>query len=155
MLNGRARILTVALTAALLTACGFHLRGDIDFNAARFHLTGGDIELADALTDALTRRGAGVTDAAKNATVITLQSRFNRATLTTDARGRANAHEIRYEVDFSIADGEQPTTHTITVTRVLNYDSSRQLQSELETQFLESAMRADAAARIMQVLSRR
>jgi len=111
--------------------------------------------LADALTDALTRRGAGVTDSAKNATVITLQSRFHRATLTTDARGRANAHEIRYAVDFSVTGGGKSTAHTITVTRVLNYDPSRQLQSELETQFLESAMRADAAARIMQVLSRR
>jgi len=168
----RARILTVALTAALLTACGFHLRGDLPLDDARLHISGADHAMVTVLTDALTQNNATVTDAI-DATTTRIQlhaSAFQRATLTTDARGRASSFEIRYTVEFSIkppgdgdggddgaaGDGDNESRpRTVTLRRALDYDPTRQLQSEAESTFLESAMRIEAAAQIMQYLGAR
>jgi len=150
----------LALTAALLTGCGFHLRGDVDLGAARFYITG-DIEMVAELTHALTRHGAVVIDTVDNADAsntarIELHAgRFDRATLTTDARGRANAYQIRYTVEFSINQAGDARAHTVTLSRAMDYDPARQLQSEAEARFLQSAMRREAAMRIMQFLARR
>jgi len=152
----------LALTAALLTGCGFHLRGDVDLGAARFYITG-DIEMVAELTHALTRHGAVVIDTVDNADAsntarIELHAgRFDRATLTTDARGRANAYQIRYTVEFSInqTGADDARAHTVTLSRAMDYDPTRQLQSEAEARFLQSAMRREAAMRIVQFLARR
>jgi len=160
----------IALTA-LLTACGFHLRGDLHLDGMRIHISGGEREMATALTDALSQHGATVT-ATVDATDTRIELRageFHRATLTTDARGRTSAFEIRYTVKFTIhrpgdgggdgdddgdvGDGENES-HTVTLTRAFDYDRSRQLQSESESNFLQHTMRIEAAARIMQYLTR-
>lgn len=155
----------IALTAALLTGCGFHLRGELDLGASRFYISGDDLEMVAELTAALTQHGAVVVNAidasndAPGAARIDLRAgRFDRATLTTDARGRANAHQIRYTVEFSVHAAGQDggaRAHTVTLSRAMDYDPARQLQSEIETRFLESAMRQEAATRIMQFLARR
>ena len=162
----------VALTVALLTGCGFHLRGgDWDLNSARVYISGDDMEMVAELTAALTQYGATVLDSIDNpsgdsTTVTRIQlhaSHFDRATLTTDARGRASAFEIRYTISFSVTvagdsdgDGEvESRRRTVTLNRALDYDSSRQLQSEAESRFLETAMRREAAMRILQHIARR
>jgi len=166
----KSAVAFVALTVALLTGCGFHLRGgDWDLNSARVYISGDDMEMVAELTAALTQYGATVLDSIDNpsgdsttATRIQLHaSHFDRATLTTDARGRASAFEIRYTVSFSVtvagdSDGEvESRRRTVTLNRALDYDSSRQLQSEAESRFLEAAMRREAATRILQHIARR
>jgi len=86
------------------------------------------------------------------------------------ARGRASSFEIRYTVEFSIkppgdgdggddgaaGDGDNESRpRTVTLRRALDYDPTRQLQSEAESTFLESAMRIEAAVQIMQYLGAR
>lgn len=156
-------MLRLALAAGLilLAGCGFHLRGALDLGPelARVHITGGDREMVGHLSEALEQHGVAVAASAHRAAVIDVGGRgFERAALTTDSRGRASAFEIRYRVAFSVTgdDGEAlRPAHTLMISRAFDYDPTRQLQSEAEARFLETAMRREMAVLILQHLARR
>ncbi|MDD9857345.1 MAG: LPS assembly lipoprotein LptE [Gammaproteobacteria bacterium] len=155
------RLAALAAGLMLLAGCGFHLRDALDLGPelARVHITGDDREMVGHLSRVLEQRGVVIADSAHRAAVIDVSGRgFERAALTTDSRGRASAYELHYQVAFSVtgADGEAlHPAHTITISRAFDYDPARQLQSEAETRFLETAMRREMAVRILQYLARR
>lgn len=155
------RLAALAAGLMLLAGCGFHLRGALDLGPelARVHITGGDREMVGRLSESLRQRGVVIADSAHQAAVIEVSGRgFERAALTTDSRGRASAYEIRYRVAFSVtgAAGEAlHPAHTLMISRAFDYDPTRHLQSEAEARFLETAMRREMAALIVQHLERR
>jgi len=155
------RVAALATGLMLLTGCGFHLRGALDFGPelARVHITGDDREMVGHLSEALRQRGVVIATSAHQAAVIEVGGRgFERAALTTDSRGRASAYEIHYRVALRVTGGDGEAlrpAHTIVISRALDYDPARQLQSEAEARFLETAMRREMAVRILQHLARR
>ena len=148
---------------SLLASCGFHLRGSIDLPAelARVYVSGQDPDLVEQLSKALEQSGAKIVHSGHAAALIDTAvidlatSRPQRQTLTTDSRGRATAYALHYEVVFSVtgSDGKplQPA-QSISLERVFDYNPTRQLQAEQEARFLETQMRREAVARIVQRL---
>ncbi len=152
-LRPTSRLALLLTSLSLLTACGFHLRGDIDLPPAlaQVHIIGADRDLVDLLTNALQQNGARVTDTQADATVITVTtSRFQRNTLATDSAGLASVYRVDYQVTFTVTDH---TAQTITQQRTYNYDPTQQLQSEQEERFLQTEMQREVVMQIVRRLT--
>ena len=160
-----ARCLMLLLTGlSLLAGCGFQLRGNIDLppELARVSVVGADRDLVDRLSDALAQRGAAVTDSAPGVATIDLrESRFAREVLTTDTDGRATAYALHYRVVFGVTTGDDTpisaplqAAESLTLKRVYDYASDRELQAEQEVRFLKTEMRREAVLRMLRRLNR-
>ena len=160
--------LLACLSLPLITACGFHLRGDLDLppELARVQVTGADRELVESVSEALARVGAILLDSdsdhtssAPSARLALRAAPLERAVLTTDANGRATAYTFSYTVFYTVtvsgggSESARPT-QSVSLQRAFDYAPTQQLQSEQEELFLASEMRREAAARIVRRLAR-
>jgi LPS-assembly lipoprotein len=150
------------LVAALLSACGFHMRGasDIAMPFKTIHL--GFAE-SSPLGNALKRniRGAGgtaVVPDAKDAEAIldVLSETREKSVLSLNSQGRVREYTLIYTFKFRVRDGKgsellAPTE--IRLARDINYDDSQTLAKESEEAMLYRDMQSDLVAQILRRLS--
>lgn len=156
------RLLLIFTCFALVSGCGFALRGNIELPPSldAIVIDGGEPELVDELSSALETAGSRVVEEEEDegASVMTFTlSEYDREVRTTDANGLATAYDIRYRVSYDLRDSEGEelqVKQTLAQNRVLDYNPLQELQSEEEERFLQEEMRTELVLQILRRLSR-
>lgn len=155
------RLVLVALFAALLSACGFHLRGEARLPASMQTLS---IEGADALSPlgrdlrkALTRTGVRVVDGAgEGAALLRIASnQFRTDVLSVGGNARANEYTIRYHVEFDVVSATGSTLlarQTLELSRDFTFDATQALGIAAEQDLLTGELQRDMVQAILRRL---
>lgn len=150
----------VLMLALLLSACGFHLRGEatMPFKSLYIKSANPSSLLIVELRRLLELNHIQLANAADKADVI-LDISYDlpeKQILTLRDTGRVNEYQLRYHVTFSAYDNEQREwlpTDELLLTRDYSYNDSQILAKETEEAELYQSMRSDMAQQIMRRLS--
>lgn len=155
------RLLPVILLAAVLSGCGFALRGSDGLPASldRVAVDGADFAMVDRLESALSANGASVVDPGDQAAAVLrlLESGFIRDVRSTDADGLATSHTLKYRVAYEVrtAGGDElQASQRLVHEQVAGYDPLRPLQSEQEEALLKAEMQDEIVQQILHRLRR-
>ncbi len=161
LLSTSRRLVVVAVISALVSGCGFALRGNVTLSEElnSIAVTGKDLEMIKVLEDTLEDSGARIVDSdgEPSAVLDLVNSEFTRDVRTTDSNGRATSYTLRYKVDYDVrkANGDElQINQSLKQTRVLEYDPLQELQSEEEAEFLQEEMQEEVVLQILRRLSR-
>jgi len=154
-------VLLLIYSVALLSGCGFHLRGDIDLpeemsevTLAGTHPNG---ELGVAVRNGFARLGGQVVDSgsgARSVLVIT-QDSYSRRVLSVDSIGQANEYELAYTLGFRLDDADgaiRVVQQSINLRRQYRFDPNLTLSKADEEARLVREMRQDAARQLLRRL---
>lgn len=153
------RTLAVILLAASLTACGFHLRGNIPLPAGiqNMFMDAPEGTFKEVLTEVLTNAGGQLNSVAEGADVILsiTNAATNRSVGTLDERGKADSYNLRFKVSYVLSSPEQETIRkaSLVETRRYNFNPEQVLESESEEEELQSDMEEAIALRMVRQLS--
>lgn len=145
----------------LLSACGFHLRGAVEFPPAmkETYIDGNaNSAVVRDLRLNLEASGAHVLDSpqAAGATLHILSERFDRRVLSVSSRAQVSEYELIYNVRFSVtrADGVQLLApQEVNVVRDYRYDPNQVLGSSSEESLLQQEMQRDVSQLILRRLA--
>jgi LPS-assembly lipoprotein len=151
----------IAVLAACLAGCGFHLEGR---NPLPESMKTAYVQAADMQTDfAQSLRKALLTSGARppsdkraaSSVVNILKDDVVRRTLSVSAQNKPNEYEITYNVRFSVTSGDQEllAPQDISAVRSYSFDETRLLAKEHEEAILRQAMAHDLADRVIRQLS--
>lgn len=150
-----SRYLMSGLMAALMlavSACGFHLRGDVKLvpQLARVQIQGGDVydPLVRDLTRALTAAGSTVVAEATQATAILqiLRNGGDRRVLSVQTTGKVQEYELYQIFEFRVRDAagrELLEPQRLELTRDYLFDANDVLGKSGEEEVLRRDMRRD------------
>jgi LPS-assembly lipoprotein len=155
----RAAFLAALISgSALLSSCGFQLRGtaDLPFETLYVPATGG-IGL-DIKRNIRSGTRTQVVDDPKSAQAVLefTQEAREKIILSLNAAGRVNEFELRYRVGFRVHDGkggEFLPASTVQLSRAVTYDDSVLLAKEAEEQQLYRDMQFDMVQLVMRRLA--
>ena len=149
---------SIALTlllAALLSSCGFQLRGTADLPFDTIYIPGatGGIAL-DLKRNIQTGTRTKVVDEPKNAEAVLEFSEEAREKhiLSLAATGRVSEYQLRYRVSFRVHDGkggEFLSTNRVALKRDVSFNDSEVLAKEAEEALLYRDMQFDMVQQIM------
>lgn len=155
-----AAALVVAGVVVLISACGFHLRGEVDLPFQRvFVQSSGSSSFATELRRVFERSTAiDLTDSANQAEVIVeiLNERQVQQILSLSEGGSVNEYQLLYSVSYRFMDSQMEdlvVPDEIRVRRDLTYDDTQTLGKESEVQLLFTNMRSDAMRQMLRRLS--
>lgn len=138
--------------AFVLSACGFHLRGDVQLapQLGRIHIQGGDPydPLVRDLNRALTAAGAAVVDDPQAATAILqiLENSGKRRVLSVRSTGKVQEYELYQTFAFRVSDAagaELLAAQKLEITREYLFDADDVLSKSTEEEALRRDMRRD------------
>ncbi len=160
MLNTMTRTALLLTLAVSITACGFHLRGNIplDEGIKNMFVLAPEGTFKDQLERIVSKAGAEVAGARSAADVVLNVSNASvkRTVGTLDERGKANSYNLVFSVTYSLdgLDGEKVRKVTsLTESRRYNFDPERVVESEAEEAELLESMEEEASLRIVRQLS--
>ena len=147
--------LTAFALAALLSACGFALRGQylLPFNSVFVSTPGGSVvasELKRELANVPTTVMPSPKDADAQLNII--EDRRDRQILTLSSAGRVREYDLKLRVVYQLIDGKGSVlipTSEIQLSRILSYDDSRIIAKQQEEALLYQDMERDAVAQIL------
>ena len=144
--------------ALLLTACGFHLRGNIPLpdGIKDMFVAAPKGSFKDELERVLTNAGGNMTaECAADTVLIILSARSDRTVGTLDARGKADSYNLEFSVEYRLedSDGNMLREAELSETRRYNFDPHAVIESESEETDLLEDMETDIALRIVRQLS--
>jgi len=154
-----SRVASLAL-CALLTACGFHLRGqaELPFETLYISPNASALEFANKLKRAV-RSGSQtkIVDDVKiaQATLSILDAHRERVILSLSTSGRIQELSLYYHVSFAVADsnGKQYLSpNKIVLRRDLTYNDTDIIAKEQEEELLYLDMENDAVQQVMRRL---
>lgn len=150
-------LIQILVAAALLTGCGFHLRGKLPLppQLEVIAVSGEDIDFREEMIDALEASGAQVVDEADARSVLEMYDvRFDRSVRTIDTRGKVTGYILRYDVSYRVVDdqGEELRDTSMALQRDYNFDPEQVLQAEREEESLREDMVEELVQRIMRQL---
>ena len=151
-------VVTVFL-AVTLTACGFHLRGNIPLpdGIKNMHVTGPGGSFTDQLESILENAGGVMALSEGSADVILNieDASFKRTVGTLDERGKANSYNLIFSVRYELQDpqGKQIRKASLVESRLYNFDPELVMESESEEADLLTDMEQDIALRMVRQLS--
>lgn len=146
------KFLLMGVLMALVSACGFHLRGDVQLTPqlSRIYIQGGDPydPLVRDWTRALAAAGSTVVAEAKDATAILqiVANRGDRRVLSVRATGKAQEYELYQTLDFRVRDPagrELLATQHLELTRDYLFDPNDVLGKASEEEALRRDLRRD------------
>lgn len=152
---GYTRYLVAGLTVVLLsalTACGFHLRGDVKLapELSRIHIQGANVydPLVRDLTRALTSAGAAVVEDPQSATAVLqiLENSGKRRVLSVRSTGKVQEYELYQTFTFRVRDAagkELLAVQQLELTREYLFDADDVLSKSTEEEALRRDMRRD------------
>lgn len=153
------RILALGLLVTTVSACGFHLRGNIPLPSGiqNMFVEAPAGTFKDELVDVLSNGGAQLASNAGGADVVLVikQAATSRRVGTLDDRGKADSYNLRFQVKYSLnaADGKQLREASLNEMRRYNFDPELVIESEQEEAELQADMERSIALRIMRQLS--
>lgn len=152
------RSLVLLITAALLSACGFHLRGseqDVTIAGAKVAIESDSpyAELNRALREALTRAQVTTVSAGESAQLLLKvhDEKLTRRTQTVDQYGRASDYELIYTLSYSLlkeADDKSPP-RSLSARRDYGFDNRNLLGKAEEENELVREMQNEIAQRLL------
>jgi len=149
-------ILMLCVLAAVLTACGFKLRGAFDLPAElqKIYVVGGQSgELRQDLNDMLAYSAEVVKRKADADAVLTIdKEELDSRTLSVDSRGKVRESEIEYSVIYSLvlADGRiLLDKEALLLTRDFIDDENDVIGRSNESQVIKRDLKRDAAQQIL------
>lgn len=156
-----SRILLASVVSAtlLLSACGFHLRGQIDVpeSLMRMHVKGDDIELVRDLERSLKFSDIEIVDTETDAALLDLSdTNYLKEVNGTNSSGIATSYKMTYTVNYVVYDPEQNVLqkHSVNQNRSLGYNPNNILVFEREEQFLVEEMRKEIVSLILRRMSK-
>lgn len=157
---GLSSSLAMLSLALLLTACGFHLRGDAKMPFASLYIEAANTTspLVTELRRNLEANHVQLVDKAEDADVVlNIASDLpEKQILTLGGSGRVSEFQLRYRVSLRAYDSEQREwlpADELLLSRDFTYDDAQILAKESEEAMLYQSMRSDMAQQIMRRLS--
>lgn len=155
----RMQLPFIAVLALLLSACGFHLRGDAKMPFATLYIEAPGSPLISELRDNLQASHIQLVSKADQADVV-LNIAYDlpeKQILTLGGSGRVSEFQLRYRVSLRAYDLQQRTwlpAEELQMHRDYAYDDTKILAKEAEEALLYQSMRSDMVQQIMRRLSR-
>lgn len=155
------RALAVAVLAAFIGGCGFHLReqgiATLPPELSVLRIAGGQRALLDEMRDALVIvAGARITDESAFPLLTISAESIQSEVLAITAAGTQSDFLLNYRLSYDLraADGSVLIpSRTIRLQREYTFDKLNVLVSERHDEFLRAAMRRDAVHQILRALS--
>ena len=155
------RLLTILTLASLLSACGFHLRGDylLHDELQTLYVTSSDVhgELTRLVKQHLSHNQVKLLEH-KNAQVPELRimsDKLDRRTLSVFQNGQVAEYELIYSVHYQLRfTNEEPQNFRFELNRDYQDDPNLALAKSRELSLLLSEMRASAADKILRDMAR-
>lgn len=153
------RILATFALILLLSACGFHLRGDISLPFETLHIAGGYSNFAADLKRAIesSSRTRVTEQAAEAQAVLSIESEMrDKQILSLSGGGKVREFQLRYRISFRLvaAKGtELIPGGEIFIKRDFAFNDTQVLAKESEETLLYRDMQNDAVQQIMRRLS--
>jgi LPS-assembly lipoprotein len=160
MVNNIMRSALLLVLAVSISACGFHLRGNIplDEGIKNMFVSAPEGPFKDQLESVLTRAGAIIAPDQTGADVILVvtNAAISRTVGTLDERGKANSFNLSFKVSYSLKDlkGDNIRPASILLeSRRYNFDPETVVETEAEEAELQESMEQDISLRIVRQLS--
>lgn len=146
---------TAICSGALLTGCGFALRGSYELPYKSVFVTSGSNsviagQIRRELIDSNTRLAVAAKDADAALTII--EERRDRQILSLSGAGRVREFELRLNVSYQFVDGKGQViipTSEIQLKRTFSYDDTRVIAKQQEEAMLFQDMERDASGQIL------
>lgn len=145
----------------LLTACGFHLRGEVGMPFATLYLDSGgsNAPFINDLRRNLASNKVTLVNRAEQADVVLqiVSEVADKQILTLSGAGRVNEFQLRYRVSVHAYDLKHNTwipAEEMYLYRNYSYDDTKILAKESEEALLFQSMRSDMVQQILRRLSR-
>jgi len=155
-----SRLSLLFLLTLTLTACGFHLRGNIPLSDGikNMYVVAPDGSFKDRLEEVLVVAGAELASTRSGADVVlnVTGAGTTRTVGTIDGQGKANSYNLSFKVTYTLDDREGNFIREktdVTEVRRYNFDPSFVLESESEEAELQEGMEQDAVLRIVRQLA--
>ena len=161
MILRRPLLASIAVTAALLAGCGFHLRKEAQLPTAmkKVHIQIADASspLAKDLAKALPRSGVEVVDTVEpGVAVMNISANaFSTDVLSVGGNARATEYSLRYHVEFEVQDAGGTALlpkQTIELSRDFTFDASQALGVAAEVDLLTHELQRDMTQTILRRL---
>ena len=153
------KFFSVISLALVLTACGFHLRGNIPLSDSikNMHVNVPEGTFKQELEGGLTRQGA-VLSSRDNADVVLTITKVDtdRTVGTLDERGKANSFDLVLKVNYHLKAIDGTIVRDLTrlvETRRYDFDPQFVVETEAEEAELLSSMEEEIVLRIVRQLS--
>lgn len=162
--NMKVRFLLVAALAALMAACGFHLRQAVRLPAAlsTLSIAGADVAtpLGRDLRRALEQAGTRVVEVGTPATASLRigANGFSTDVLSVGGNARANEFTLRYRVEFDVVNAAGAVLvekQSIELSRDFTFDSSQARGIAAEQELLQGELERDMVQAILRRLESR
>lgn len=154
------RVLAVAMLAVSVSACGFHLRGNIPLSDGikNMYVSAPDGSFKDQLENRLSNLGATLAATPQAADVIlnVTSAQSSRTVGTLDERGKVNSYNVLFQVNYRVQDlagGDIRPASTIRESRRYDFIPEEVVQSESEEAELIEDMEEEAVLKLMRKLA--
>ena len=155
MISRRVITIVALLSIALLSACGFQLRGEytLPFSSVFVSTPGGSVvaaELRRELANIPTKLMPSAKDADARLNII--EDRRDRQILSLSGAGRVREYDLKLRVVYQLIDAKGAVlipTSEIQLSRILSYDDSRIIAKQQEEALLYQDMERDAVGQIL------
>ncbi len=155
-----SRLLGVVVLALFVSACGFHLRGNIPLPASlqNMFVKAPDGTFKDMLEDVLINAGAQLALSEQSADVVLVVAKADtrRDVGTLDERGLANSYDLTFSARYNIVDAAGEVIrpmNTVSERRRYDFDPALVVETESEERELQEDMEQDVALKIIRQLS--
>ena len=144
--------------AALLSACGFHLRGQAELPFETLYIPGANPLVVELKRSVAAASKARVVDTPGDAQAVLgfTQELREKIILSFSAAGRVSEYQLRYRVGFRVTDAKGAQvylpTSEILLTRDMAYSDAQVLAKETEEALLYRDMQRDMVQQIMRRL---
>jgi LPS-assembly lipoprotein len=151
----RFRALTLLAALGMLTACGFHLRGEYNVPFASVFVSNmGVSQVADKLRRELTNSPTKLMSSAKDAEaqLNISEEKRERLILSLSGAGRVREYQLKLRVRYQLVDnkgGVPIPTSEVQLQRIMTYDDSQVIAKQQEEAMLYKDMEQDAASQIL------
>ena len=159
--NGRLRaavLIACGFSAALLSGCGFQLRGAAQLPFSTLYLQVANTSpLAHEIRRSLRASNARLVDtpAGADATLIIMSEIREKQILSLGGQGRVREYQLRYRVGYQLTDGKTTTLiapSEILLKRDISFNDSEVLAKEAEEALLYRDMQSDAVNQLIRRL---
>ncbi len=160
MVNNIMRSALLVLLAVSISACGFHLRGNIPLSEGVKNMVVSAPEgpFKEELERILTRAGANLTSspAGADAILVVTSASTNRTVGTLDDQGKANSYNLRFTVKYELKTPDDENirpAESLRESRRYNFDPLTVVETEAEEAELQESMEQAISLRIVRKLS--
>ena len=158
----RATSLIVLMLSLLLSACGFHLRGQgafaLPFQTLYVQSANDYAPFINELKNAIEANNVQITDTAEQAqlTLQIVSETADKQILSLSGAGRVREYRLQYRISLRAYDQKQLewlAPEEITLRRDYSYDDTQVLAKEQEEALLYQNMRSDAVQQVLRRLN--